>query len=109
VPCGDWLVAHEDRVRAAHADGLAALGGLYAARGAHADAAAAYRALVARDPLREAAHRGLMRAYADAGEPARALGHYATLAELLRREVGAAPARETEALAASLRGRPARA
>ncbi|GLC23817.1 BTAD domain-containing putative transcriptional regulator [Roseisolibacter agri] len=104
VPSGDWLVEHQDRVRAAHADGLSALGQLYAARGAHRDAAAAYRALVARDPLQEAAHRALMRAYAAAGEPARAVRHYEELTALLRRELGAAPARETAALAAELRG-----
>jgi DNA-binding SARP family transcriptional activator len=100
---GDWIVAHQDRVRAAHAAGLAALGTLYTARGAHAEAADAYHALVARDPLQEAAHRGLMRAYAAAGEPARAVRHYEALAELLRRELDDAPARETAALAATLR------
>ncbi len=107
VAAGDWLVAHQDRVRAAHAAGLDALGALYAARGAHAEAADAYRALVARDPLQEAAHRALMRAYAAAGEPARAVRHYDALAGLLRRELGAAPARETAALAAALRGQGA--
>jgi hypothetical protein len=108
VPSGDWLVAHQDRVHLAHAEGLAALGRLYAARGAHTDAAAVYHALVALDPLQEAAHRELMRAYAAAGEPARAVRHYDALTELLRRELGAAPARDTAALAASLRGQAAR-
>jgi DNA-binding SARP family transcriptional activator len=59
--------------------------------------------LLARDPLREAAHRALMEAHAARGERARALRHYDGLVALLRREVGAAPARETAALAASLR------
>jgi DNA-binding SARP family transcriptional activator len=67
-----------------------------------------YHALVALDPLQEAAHRELMRAYGAAGEPARAVRHYAALTELLRRELGAAPARDTAALAASLRGQAAR-
>jgi DNA-binding SARP family transcriptional activator len=107
VPSGDWLVAHQDRVHLAHVEGLAALGRLYAARGAHTDAAAVYGALVALDPLQEAAHRELMRAYAAAGEPARGVRHYDALTELLRRELGAAPARDTAALAASLRGQAA--
>jgi DNA-binding SARP family transcriptional activator len=103
VPAGDWIVEHQDRLRAAHADGLVALAQLQAARGDHTEAAATYVALLARDPLREAAHRELMRAYAAAGEPARALQHYAGLVRLLRRELGTAPARETTALAESLR------
>jgi DNA-binding SARP family transcriptional activator len=100
---GDWVVEHQDRVRAAWVEGMAALGRLHAAAGAHGDAADCYRALLARDPLVEGAHRELMRAYVAAGEPARALGHYQELVALLRREVGAAPARETTALADELR------
>jgi DNA-binding SARP family transcriptional activator len=44
-----------------------------------------------------------MELWAAAGEPARALAHYDALAALLRREVDAAPARETRTLAAQLR------
>ena len=60
--------------------------------------------LVARDPLRESAHRDLMVLWAAEGERARALAHYEALAERLRRELGAAPAPETRALADRLRG-----
>jgi DNA-binding SARP family transcriptional activator len=45
-----------------------------------------------------------MEAYAALGEPARALAHYDALAELLRREVGAAPSRETQRVAERIRG-----
>ena len=103
VTAGDWLVEHQDRVRGAWADGVAAVARLLSARGAHDDAVELYQALLARDPLREAAHRDLMRAYAAAGEPARALRHHDELVALLRREVGAAPARETAALVEQLR------
>jgi DNA-binding SARP family transcriptional activator len=61
-------------------------------------------ALVAAEPLREAAHRALMATYVAAGEPARALAHYDALAAQLARELGAAPGRETRALAEAIRG-----
>jgi DNA-binding SARP family transcriptional activator len=96
-------VEHQDRVRAAWGDAMHAVGRQLAAAGRCAEAAETFAALLTRDPLREAAHRELMRAYAGQGEPARALRHYDELTTLLRREVGAAPARETAALAASLR------
>jgi predicted ATPase/DNA-binding SARP family transcriptional activator len=100
---GDWLVEHQDRLRATWADAMQALGQQLAAAGRAGDAAETFAALLARDPLREAAHRELMRAYAAQGEPARALRHFEALTSLLRREVGVAPARETAALAAALR------
>jgi DNA-binding SARP family transcriptional activator len=103
MDAGDWLVAHQDRVRAAWAGGLEALARLHAAAGAQADAAALLETLVARDPLREGAHRALMQAYAAMGEPARALAHHEQLVALLDRELGAKPARETRALADALR------
>jgi DNA-binding SARP family transcriptional activator len=82
---------------------MRALARQHARAGRHAAGAAALEALVARDPLHEGAHRELMELWAAAGEPARALAHYDALAALLRREVDAAPARETRALAAELR------
>jgi DNA-binding SARP family transcriptional activator len=103
---GDWLVAHQGRVRGAWGDGLEALARLHARRGAPADAAATLEALVAADPMREGAHRALMACYAAAGEPGRALAHYDALAAVLAREVGTTPARETRALADAIR-RPA--
>ncbi|GJG86096.1 hypothetical protein tb265_12770 [Gemmatimonadetes bacterium T265] len=100
---GDWAVAHADRVRGAWADGTALLGVVESAAGRHADAVAAFERVLAAEPLREGVHRALMQAYAAAGEPGRALAHYDALAALLAREVGAAPARETQALAERLR------
>jgi predicted ATPase/DNA-binding SARP family transcriptional activator len=106
---GGWLAAHQARVRAAWADGAEALARLHARAGAPGEAAAVLEALVAAEPLREGAHRALMATYVAAGEPARALAHYDALAALLARELGAAPGRETRALAEAIRsgGRPA--
>jgi DNA-binding SARP family transcriptional activator len=74
----------------------------HAAAGRPADALAAAERLVAHEPLRESAHRVLMEALAALGEPGRAVAHYDALAALLDREVGARPARETQALRARL-------
>jgi DNA-binding SARP family transcriptional activator len=104
-----WLAEHQARVGAAWGEGMEALARLHALRDAPAEAAAALEALVAGDPLREAAHRALMACYAAAGEPARALARYAALAAGLEREIGVEPARETRALAAAIRGRSAAA
>jgi DNA-binding SARP family transcriptional activator len=100
---GDWLVAAQDRVRSAWVDGVDALARLYEVAG-HVDGMiAACELLVAREPLREAAHRLLMEAYDRRGERARALSHYEGLAAMLGREVQARPSAETRALAERLK------
>jgi DNA-binding SARP family transcriptional activator len=100
---GEWLTEHQANVRAAWAEGMEALARLHALRDDPAGAAAALEALVAAEPLREGARRGLMAAYTAAGEPARALAHYDALAAVLARELGAAPGRDTRALAEAIR------
>jgi DNA-binding SARP family transcriptional activator len=106
---GEWLAAEQARVDVAWADGMEALARLHARRGAPGEAAATLRSLVAAEPLREGAHRALMAAYVAAGEAARALAHYDALAADLARDVGAAPAAETAALAMAIRRRGAAA
>ena len=63
-----------------------------------------YQRAIAHDPLDEAAHRALMECWAASGQTARALRHYAELCELLRAQVGGAPAAQTTALYERLRG-----
>ncbi|HUR01703.1 MAG TPA: AAA family ATPase [Nonomuraea sp.] len=58
----------------------------------------AAEAAVAADPFDEAAHRLLMRAHAEAGEPARALLAYERLRDVLAAELGTDPAAETRAV-----------
>jgi non-specific serine/threonine protein kinase len=99
LPGGEWLVAAQDRVRASWADGLDALAQLLRASGRHDETVAACELLVAREPLRESAHRILMEALASRGELARALAHYQSLVTTLKREVGAGPSAETRAVA----------
>jgi DNA-binding SARP family transcriptional activator len=45
-----------------------------------------------------------MKCWATAGQPARAMRHYEELRDLLRAEVGGAPAAQTTALYTRLRG-----
>jgi DNA-binding SARP family transcriptional activator len=70
---------------------------------AHDAAGSALQALLAREPLRESAHRLYLESLAAQGELARALAHYDMLIARLQREVGARPARETRELADRLR------
>lgn len=79
------------------------MGGLLLEEGDHGKAAGAYRKAIAHDRYLEAAHRGLMRSYALTSERGRALEHYQTLVEILRKELGTAPAPETRALYEALR------
>lgn len=54
--------------------------------------------LAALDPLREASHLALMQAYADAGERAQALQHYAVCRNILKTELGILPGAEIDQL-----------
>ncbi|WP_203103048.1 BTAD domain-containing putative transcriptional regulator [Skermanella rosea] len=61
--------------------------------------------LLALDPLREPAHRALMRLYARQGRHAAALKQYQTCRTVLERELGVRPEPETEALLREIRER----
>jgi DNA-binding SARP family transcriptional activator len=90
----DWLSVERARLRDVTIGALSRLtAGLTGT-----EAVAMGQRLVELDPLREASHRALMRAYAGAGEKTLALQHYARCSNLLRAELGVAPARETEEL-----------
>lgn len=62
----------------------------------------AANALVALDPVREASHRHLIQAYADAGERAQALKQYEACRAVLARELNVEPGQDIEALRRSL-------
>lgn len=100
---GEWAERQRAELRRRRREALQALGRLHTAAGAHARAADAYRQLIADDPYQERAHRELMRSLARLGERAQALRTFEGLAELLERELGAAPAPETAALAERVR------
>ena len=95
---GDWVEALRSQVdeigiRLRRVEGQAAL-----AVGDAARAEQAARALIDAAPLREDAHRLLMRALVAAGNRGAALAAYHACRRLLSEELGAMPSRETEAL-----------
>lgn len=99
----EWIERKREQLRGRHREALLTLGRLYGASRAYARAAESYRQLIADDPFHERAHRELMRCLARLGERGQALRTYERLAELLKRELGAAPAPETVALAERVR------
>jgi predicted ATPase/DNA-binding SARP family transcriptional activator len=106
MPAGEWALARRDELRRAFESALLATGRLQAAAGRHQAAAAAFRRAVAHEPLNESAHRELMNCWVRLGETARAVRHYQELVEVLRDQVGVAPAAETTALYGRLLAAP---
>ena len=100
---GDWATTRRAGLRRAYERALGAAGRLLVADGRVREAIEVYRQAIAHEPLDEAAHRALMECWAAAGQPARAMRHYEELRDLLRTEVGGAPAAQTTALYARLR------
>ena len=103
MAAGEWALVRRDELRRAFEAALLARR-LHAAAGRHQAAVTAFRRLVAHEPLNETAHRELMSSWAQLGETARAVHHYAELIELLREQVGVPPAAETTALYQRLLG-----
>jgi predicted ATPase/DNA-binding SARP family transcriptional activator len=95
---GSWAMDIRDRLQRLYGDGLMTLGGLRLAQGRTADAATAFRTLIARDELHEAAYRGLMQCYAADGQRTEALRLFARLRDVLRTELDSAPDPATLAL-----------
>ena len=93
----------QEELRRAYQEGLLLLGELLFAEERYAEAAEAYRKVIAHDRFMEEAHRGLMRSQAALGERGRAIKHYEELVEMLYEQLGTAPALETSALYERLR------
>lgn len=99
----DWLKRARLRFETAVLDALARLGDAAGSKGQRNEALVAAERMFAIDPLREDTHRRLLMACAAAGRRSEALRHYTTIAELLKRELDVAPARETQDIATRLR------
>jgi len=100
---GDWAAARRAGLRRTYERALGAAGRLLVADGRVLEAIEVYQRAIAHEPLDEAAHRALMECWAASGQSARALRHYGELSELLRVQVGGAPAAQTTELYARLR------
>jgi TolB-like protein/Tfp pilus assembly protein PilF len=98
----EWLIAERQRLRDLARDALAAVLARHMADDSRDQAMPVARWLVALDPLREDAHRALMRIYAEQGQTALALKQYQTCRDRLQAELGVKPEAETERLYQSI-------
>jgi DNA-binding SARP family transcriptional activator len=98
----DWLVIERERFRQLRLLALETLCERFSRAGRHAAAADAGLAAVAGEPLRESAHRVLMRSYLADGNCVEARRQYRIFAGLLDRHLGLDPSPEMLALVAGI-------
>jgi DNA-binding SARP family transcriptional activator len=97
----DWLAIERERFRQLRLLALDALCEDLSAKHRYEEAVIAGLASVAAEPLRESAHRGLIRAHLAAGNPCEALREYRLFQVLLRDQLGLEPSPELRALVAA--------
>jgi predicted ATPase/DNA-binding SARP family transcriptional activator len=102
-PFGRWHLELRDHALHSYLALLAELAERAFGREDYTEAKRLYRQVVARDDLREDAHRRLMQCLARSGERAHALRHYEGLVQLLEAELDAQPEPETTELYDRLR------
>ncbi len=94
----EWTLLARDALAERFLDLLAKLGSALLQGGDLAEAADAFRQVLALDPSREEAHRGLMQVFALEGNRDRAARQYRICKEVLERELGVDPSDETATL-----------
>ncbi len=94
----EWAAEHRDALQERFLELLVRLGEEYLGAGYLSEAGDVFRQVLAREPIREEAHRGLMRIYAARGSDARALHQYQLCKEVLVEELGVDPSTETTQL-----------
>lgn len=94
----EWAAEHRDTLQEGFLEMLVRLGEEYLDAGYLSEAGDAFRQVLAREPIREEAHRGLMHIYATRGSDARALHQYQQCKEVLVKELGVDPSSETTQL-----------
>lgn len=94
----EWLAAERERTRELMLGVLERLLDMQTDAGAALEAIRTANRLLRLDPLREGAHRALMRLYADRGQRAEALRQYRTCETVLARELGVVPELATRRL-----------
>lgn len=98
----DWIVVERELLRQLRIHALERLCDRLAAAGRCADAVEVGLAAVRCEPLRESAHRALVRAHLAEGNQADALGSFRLYERLLRGELGLAPSPQMLELVAPL-------
>jgi DNA-binding SARP family transcriptional activator len=87
----DWVLTERERVRQLQLHGLERLSERLTAAGAFGAAVQAATAAIAAEPLRESAHRALIRAHMAEGNAHEVLRQYAAYRKMLAKELGVAP------------------
>jgi DNA-binding SARP family transcriptional activator len=105
----DWVLLERERLRQLRMHALEALAEKYAAAARYGDAVQAAYAAVRAEPLRESAHRTVVRVHLAEGNVAEAVRAYESFQEMLADEIGATPTPQMCRLIASLPGRRAAA
>lgn len=98
----DWLLIEREKYRQLRLHALETLAARLMAVARHGEAAEAALAAIASEPLRESAHRALIRVYIAEGNASEALRHYKLFRDLLRAKLGLAPSEELKALVGSV-------
>lgn len=94
----DWVLLERERFRQLRLHALETLCDELTQAGRHSDAAEAGLAAVAAEPLRESAHRLLMRVYLAEGNPGEAIRQYGLFRALLHDHLGLEPSNRMQEL-----------
>jgi DNA-binding SARP family transcriptional activator len=106
----DWVLLERERLRQLRLHALEAVACKLTAVGRYGEAVQAAHAAVGAEPLRETAHRALVRIHLAQGNVAEAIRTCESFREYLFDEMGVAPSAQMEALVSGLRrSRPVRA
>jgi DNA-binding SARP family transcriptional activator len=97
----DWILGERERFRQLRVHALESLCDRLSAAGRHAQAIEAGLTAVASEPLRESAHRALIRSYLAEGNPAEAIRQYRAYERMLSDELGAQPSPQIRSLVAT--------
>lgn len=95
----DWVILERERLRELYLQALECLTQALKATLRYEQALQTVLRLASADPLRESAHREIMRLHYYLGNPAAALRQYETCRQALQRELGLEPDSETRQLA----------
>lgn len=98
----EWVLVEREHLRQLCLHGLDAICQRLLELGRHGEAAAAALAAVRTEPLRESAHRHLIRVHLEEGNVSEALRQYRWYARLLRDELGIEPSPKIRRLVATL-------
>ncbi|SDD48209.1 DNA-binding transcriptional activator of the SARP family [Geodermatophilus telluris] len=103
----DWVLLERERLRQLRLHALEVLAGRLVVAGRHGEAVQAAYAAARDEPLRESAHRAIVRVHLAEGNVTEAVRAYESFRDVLARELGVPPSRQMQELVARWRVRAA--